>query len=570
MASSNINFRTCSAIEVTAQSLNVRINPSTNNTPINSIHKGEKYVPIRKDGPWRKIWFNHKTYWIASKAIRGQRKYTKKSNEECIVVKSSPIKVYSSSNTRYRNIGTIPNNSQWVLVNKDNNVWKQIYFQGKKGWIKTSDDILSPETPIITGGLSKEGKEWMNQNFGKFSINSDADFTNSKKVTITLPKESESFIDLYQISENKNLEGATWKAFTSRKFTFNLSPNYDEKTLYFRVFNKMIRKKSKIKSQTIEYVKDKESSIPDFELSEEYAEFTINHSKPKTITRTVAIDFPSSDVYQVNKYQISEYKNFKDTEWKKYTPSFNFTLSPNFGEKKLYLRVQIKGYDVVSKIKSQTIEYVENPLREYEVPVADKDKKIKIDSDIFLEEYENEFGWLSFKKQEALKQVLTFIERDGYASHDNAWLFKHEIAYLLATIKYQTMHKFTPVLEKISSRCEKYDGGCEYRGRGYSQLTGKRNYKKMNALTYDEDKYPEGHDFVYTPSKALEADLAYQILSYGSFSGAFTGRKLGRYINKRKISYYNARRAFNGTHKARLIRGYANKFYRILKKAIKK
>ena len=66
------------------------------------------------------------------------------------------------------------------------------------------------------------------------------------------------------------------------------------------------------------------------------------------------------------------------------------------------------------------------------------------------------------------------------------------------------------------------------------------------------------------PLRALEPDIAYTVMSYGSFNGIFTSRKLGNYIKVGLTDYYNARRVINGTDKASLIKGYAQKFQTIL------
>ena len=66
------------------------------------------------------------------------------------------------------------------------------------------------------------------------------------------------------------------------------------------------------------------------------------------------------------------------------------------------------------------------------------------------------------------------------------------------------------------------------------------------------------------PDLALVPDIAYDIMEYGMFYGFFTGKKLGDYVNENKSDYYNARRVINGTDKAELIKGYAEKFYNII------
>jgi putative chitinase len=87
--------------------------------------------------------------------------------------------------------------------------------------------------------------------------------------------------------------------------------------------------------------------------------------------------------------------------------------------------------------------------------------------------------------------------------------------------------------------------GYRYRGRGLAQLTGRANYRKFNI----ED----------SPDKALEPDIAANILVIGCLKGMFTGRKLSDYT-----TFQNMRRVVNGTDKAALIAGYAETFLRAL------
>lgn len=70
-----------------------------------------------------------------------------------------------------------------------------------------------------------------------------------------------------------------------------------------------------------------------------------------------------------------------------------------------------------------------------------------------------------------------------------------------------------------------------------------------------------GIDLVNNPDLALEAPTAASILVIGSLQGLFTGKGLGDYITTgRPVEFINARRVINGTDKAHLIAGYADKF----------
>lgn len=143
---------------------------------------------------------------------------------------------------------------------------------------------------------------------------------------------------------------------------------------------------------------------------------------------------------------------------------------------------------------------------------------------------------------------------------------KHR-AYLLATAWHETAFTMQPIVERGSRRYfDKYEPGTKlgrelgntrsgdgylYRGRGYVQITGRKNYAKA-SLELESDLI--GH-----PDRALNAALAAKILVVGCTEGWFTGKKLSDYSD-----YVNMRRVVNGTDKAEQIAGYARTFEKAL------
>lgn len=146
---------------------------------------------------------------------------------------------------------------------------------------------------------------------------------------------------------------------------------------------------------------------------------------------------------------------------------------------------------------------------------------------------------------------------------------KHR-AYILATAHHETgpsssdLH-WTPRREiwgpsAAQSRYElradlgntEVGDGRRYMGRGYVQITGRTNYRKASNLV--------GKDLVAVPDLALDPAIAARIIVHGMVNGWFTGKKLSDYDN-----YVNMRRIVNGTDKAELIAGYAEKFEAALK-----
>ena len=94
--------------------------------------------------------------------------------------------------------------------------------------------------------------------------------------------------------------------------------------------------------------------------------------------------------------------------------------------------------------------------------------------------------------------------------------------------------------------------GKRFMGRGYVQLTGRRNYEKASRLL--------GCNLLANPDLAMDPDTAAKILVSGMRDGWFTGKKLADCD-----SYVNMRRIVNGQDKAALIAGYAEAYEKALR-----
>jgi predicted chitinase len=121
-----------------------------------------------------------------------------------------------------------------------------------------------------------------------------------------------------------------------------------------------------------------------------------------------------------------------------------------------------------------------------------------------------------------------------------------QLAYVLATVKWETAHTMQPIKEYGSTAYLKSKPYWPYYGRGLVQLTWKDNYAK-----YGLDK---------TPDKALEWESSLFVLFDGMTKGLFTGKKLDDYINDNKRDYINARRIINGTDRAKEIAQIADAY----------
>ncbi len=104
--------------------------------------------------------------------------------------------------------------------------------------------------------------------------------------------------------------------------------------------------------------------------------------------------------------------------------------------------------------------------------------------------------------------------------------------------------------------------GALFHGRGYVQLTGRRNYAKAKNLT--------GVDLLSEPDRAKEPELAYRIAIQGMKDGWFTGKKLSQFIKDGvPPDYENARTIINDHDKAQTIADIARRFNETLLAAVK-
>lgn len=152
-----------------------------------------------------------------------------------------------------------------------------------------------------------------------------------------------------------------------------------------------------------------------------------------------------------------------------------------------------------------------------------------------------------------------------------------EAAYGLATVYVETGATFQPVVERgtvayfdkydtgklaaaLGNTPEKDGDGYKYRGRGYVQITGDRNYKLFGTLL--------DVDLLGNPDLALDKEIAAKIMTHGMLNGSFTGVGFRR---KRPVSRYNiaqytaARAIINGTDRAGEIAKHAMIFEKALR-----
>jgi putative chitinase len=181
---------------------------------------------------------------------------------------------------------------------------------------------------------------------------------------------------------------------------------------------------------------------------------------------------------------------------------------------------------------------------------------VKFAPDQFFVDYREKFGSATTGQVDGLSKLLDSAASDASLT-DLRWL-----AYMLATVYHETARTFQPIEEIGKGRGRPYGTpdpttGQIYYGRGFVQLTWKRNYQRFGELL--------GLDLIDDPGLALGESTAYKIMSIGMVRGLFTGKKLSDYINSQKRDYVNARRIINELDKAELIAGYAKNFETILR-----
>jgi hypothetical protein len=191
----------------------------------------------------------------------------------------------------------------------------------------------------------------------------------------------------------------------------------------------------------------------------------------------------------------------------------------------------------------------------------------KYDLNKFVNQYNHSFGPVSNDLRNKFGQILGFVEKY------NPTVSNQQIAYVLATIKYETANTFSPIAEVGKGSGQPYGqkvkmgGGPGHRipydtpdklyyGRGYLQIAWYENYESLGKLL--------GVDLLNYPDLALDPEISYRIATAAMFGGLITGVSLNKYINNTQIDYVNARKVLNGLDHAEQIARDAEKFEAIL------
>lgn len=186
----------------------------------------------------------------------------------------------------------------------------------------------------------------------------------------------------------------------------------------------------------------------------------------------------------------------------------------------------------------------------------------------FLTAYSRQFGKLTSQQAQGLNEIFTCFRGDQLLANDI-----RKVAYFLATVKHECADTWHPIQERggeayfvrrywDNTRIRQQLGNTtsldavRYCGRGYVQLTGRRNYELVQRVL--------GFKVLESPTLLNDPKVSFAVAAHGMTEGWFTSRKLGDYIKPGSCDYLNARRVINGQDKTELIAGYANRLERIL------
>ncbi len=114
---------------------------------------------------------------------------------------------------------------------------------------------------------------------------------------------------------------------------------------------------------------------------------------------------------------------------------------------------------------------------------------------------------VSYEDQISIRQNLPFIAK---ALEKEGILNPNVLAYALATIEHETAETFQPIDEykgRKNARRFGYEGGTNYFGRGFIQLTHERNYRAVG------ERIGLGEKLVLQPELASHPEIAARVLA---------------------------------------------------------
>lgn len=185
----------------------------------------------------------------------------------------------------------------------------------------------------------------------------------------------------------------------------------------------------------------------------------------------------------------------------------------------------------------------------------------------FITGYGKRVKVLNTRQAAGMTRLLGFLDGPSTTVH------RQRDAYLLATVKHECADTWEPIPERgtppyfikrywTNEKVRRQLGNLQeqdavrYRGRGYVQITGRRNYALFGKLL--------NLPLLDSPELAEQPAVSFAIAQRGMRDGLFTGKKITEYINESQCDYVNARRVINGRDKAEIIAAYAVIMYGLL------